>query len=272
MKSLVVVTVPLLFLCTTPGNAGFTVFERHKASIARLLQKRTRAEKIDWTYLENNLTPYIHVVTNDPHNSTQFWGNGYQPSETRVEGPNTESCLHKPAHWSITPRYGPTVIFANFSRLAQFQHPNGTAKLYTWLQANNICRRYCMRALDFRQQLKWTFLQIIMKNISREMIWTSGRICDFGECKHKDDREYLKVNGWFWTTVRRNLTPTNSTPEGWLRQPWFGGNSKVPSQPDSNPQRQCLGVIKSPLYERSPHWFSLSCARRGHVLCEEQVP
>lgn len=250
-------------------------------------------------YLRQKTEGHTVEINEDRNNWTTYIEDWEPSSQVPQATPNPNSCLHRPVHWLIEGRFKTPHVYANFSSLKQFQYKNGTAKLYTWLQAKNICRRYCMTLLGFEEEYEWEMIKIRTNSTSDVLIWTSGRICDYSGC---EDKEYLKpliVNGWSWSGTKMSLSPTNSTPKGWITQPWYSGDSsrshedsrgfsshhEVPGggslrlnrQPDNLVRdiygngEQCLAVVKSSVLGSEPYWFDMLCSRRGHVICEENI-
>jgi hypothetical protein len=66
-----------------------------------------------------------------------------------------------------------------------------------------------------------------------DYIWTSGRECDFKGCEDRKDLLPLNINGWFWSSNRKMIAPTNKIPPEWKSNPWSQTGHKKTPQPDN---------------------------------------
>lgn len=143
-----------------------------------------------------------------------------------------------------------------------------------WLDARNLCREYCMDLVTLQTQEK---NNLILETIQRNdvpYIWTAGRLCDFKGCEGRNDLEPKNLNGWFWSSTREKIQPTNRLPIGFSYNPWSQtGHKKIP-QPDNaeydinQTTESCLSVLNN-VYNDGIQWHDVACYHEKPFICED---
>lgn len=95
--------------------------------------------------------------------------------------------------------------------------PGLAGKKFDWLDGRNLCREYCMDLVSLEEQEKNNLIFRLIQTNDVPYIWTSGRLCDFKGCENRPDLEPKTVNGWFWSSSRQKIEPTNRVPTGWSK-------------------------------------------------------
>jgi len=152
-----------------------------------------------------------------------------------------------------------------------------------WLDARNLCREQCMDLVSIETFEENMMVMKLVHQRGLKDVWTSGRLCNFKGCdaKHLQPKH---INGWFWSGSGVRMAPTNSTPDGWMRNPWshtgyigqfLSGNSV--GQPDNaeyllNPSgvtvEACLS-INNDWYHDGIAWHDAACYHKKPFICED---
>jgi len=185
--------------------------------------------------------------------------------------PIPEKCVNRPKHFKFKKHN-----YFYSGNVQEFKNKKtGKPKKYDWLGARNNCREKCMDTVSLSKWREHLMIKNFIKNNNITYIWTSGRLCDFTGC----DRADLKpknINGWFWsgTQVDSRMAPTNSTPRGWLENPWSQtGHTKDP-QPDNaefdinQTSEACLGLLNN-VYEDGIKYHDIGCYHKKPFMCED---
>merc|ERR1712071_742765 len=175
--------------------------------------------------------------------------------------PDALSCSRRPEQWE----FGGHFYFLS-QDVDQYK-----GKKFDWLDARNLCRKYCMDSVSIETELENEMVKSVVEREKLPYVWTSGRMCDFKGCESREDLKPLQVFGWFWPGSNVQLSPTNSTPPGWVKQPWsYTGHFKAP-QPDNaefsinNTTESCLGVLNN-VYKDRTQWHDIACYHTKAVI------
>jgi hypothetical protein len=104
-------------------------------------------------------------------------------------------------------------------------------------------------------------------------IWTSGRKCNFGDCKDRTDLQPPIVKGWFWSGsgVRLGVAPGDERVEGdW--GPTGGGGDRQPDNREleltGDNDEACLAVLNN-YYKDGVVWHDIACYHKKSFVCED---
>lgn len=142
-----------------------------------------------------------------------------------------------------------------------------------WLYGRNLCREYCMDALNINTQKENEFVKNLMKKKDIRTLWTSGRLCDFPGCNGTFTGD-VWVNGWFWSGDRDPIGPVNKISYDWTYNPWGRNGTNGKPQPDNaefelnETKEACIAVFQN-VYENGTVWNDVACYQEFHVLCED---
>ena len=70
------------------------------------------------------------------------------------------------------------------------------------------------------------------------------------------------------------MAPTNSTPAGWVNQPWSQTGHKKQPQPDNaefdinQTAESCMGVLNN-IYQDGIAWHDIACYHKKPYICED---
>ncbi|XP_071547458.1 uncharacterized protein [Panulirus ornatus] len=202
-----------------------------------------------------------------------------QNTGTLLALPELEYCLERPKQWQFGNHFYFFSWDLNDPDFLEVDPQTGVKKgvKVNWLEARNLCRRYCMDAVGMESEDENSMIFDFMTKRNITYIWTSGRLCDFTGCKEREDLHPLNVYGWFWSNTNTKMAPTSSTPPGWAYQPWsdkghFGG-----PQPDNaefqinNTTESCMAVLNN-IYKDGMKWHDIACYHKKPVICEDSAP
>lgn len=131
--------------------------------------------------------------------------------------PVKEKCLVRPREFTID---GQNYFFSDHQSEIE-------GKEVSWLEARNICRKYCMETISIVSQEEFDLVKATLEEFRVGYIWTSGRVCDKPKCNN------VPLNAWFWADNNFVMAAANQNPPGWRENPWSQtGYKKVP-QPDN---------------------------------------
>jgi hypothetical protein len=105
-------------------------------------------------------------------------------------------------------------------------------------------------------------------------IWTSGRLCDFKGCEGRRDLIPLNIFGWFWSSTRGKMAPTNQRPPGFSYNPWSQTGHKKQPQPDNaefdinQTVESCMSVLNN-VYNDGLAWHDVACYHEKPFICED---
>lgn len=184
--------------------------------------------------------------------------------------------------------------------------PGLAGKKFDWLDGRNLCREYCMDLVTLEEQEKNNLIFRLIQTNDVPYIWTSGRLCDFKGCENRADLEPKSLNGWFWSSSRQKIEPTNRVPVGWGKHkillhllllhsvcfilllfftnsnfrtylgynPWSQTGHKKLQQPDNaeyeinKTTESCLSVLNN-VYNDGIAWHDVACYHEKPVICED---
>lgn len=152
--------------------------------------------------------------------------------------------------------------------------PALAGKKVDWLDARNLCREYCTDLVALETQEKNNLIFRLIQTNDVPYIWTAGRLCDFKGCEGRTDLEPKNLYGWFWSSTREKIQPTNQIPQGWGYNPWSQtGHKKIP-QPDNaefdinQTSESCLSVLNN-VYNDGIAWHDVACYHEKPFVCED---
>lgn len=131
--------------------------------------------------------------------------------------PVKEKCISRPREFTID---GQNYFFSD-------HHSETKGKEVSWLEARNICRKYCMDTISIVSQEEFNLVKATLEEFRVGYIWTSGHVCDKPACDHGPS------NAWFWTDNNLVMAAANGNPPGWLENPWSQTGFKKLPQPDN---------------------------------------
>lgn len=180
--------------------------------------------------------------------------------------PELEFCKSRPKQW----QFGNHWYFFSWDQ----DHVDLKGRKVDWLEARNQCRKRCMDAVGIESVAEndMIFDFVAQRNLS--YIWTSGRLCDFSPCEERTDLKPINVLGWFWSNTNTKMAPTNSTPSGWVAQPWspkghFGGPQPDNAEYEINQTSEsCMGVLNN-IYQDGIKWHDIACYHKKPFVCED---
>jgi len=147
-------------------------------------------------------------------------------------------------------------------------------KKVDWLEARNQCRMRCMDAVGMETEAENNMIFEFIRTRNITYIWTSGRLCDFKGCSERKDLQPVNVFGWFWSNTNTKMAPTNSTPPGWVEQPWSQLGHAGGPQPDNaeydinQTSESCMGVLNG-IYGTLVKWHDIACYHKKPFICED---
>ncbi|KAF5305694.1 hypothetical protein FQA39_LY09183 [Lamprigera yunnana] len=191
--------------------------------------------------------------------------------------PIPEKCANRPKEFAFR---GHNYFFSGHV-------PGLSGRRVDWLDGRNICREYCMDlvSLESQEENNMIFRLIQSKSFTYAIlfrlraddvpyIWTSGRLCDFKGCENRADLEPKTIYGWFWSTNRVKMSPTNQTPNGWGYNPWSRTGHKKQAQPDNaefdinGTTESCLSILNN-VYNDGIAWHDVACYHEKPFVCED---
>lgn len=168
-------------------------------------------------------------------------------------------------------------------------------KHHEWLTARNICRRQCMDAIAIETEEEANMVAYVITQgglyyPNFQSVWTSGRRCDFEECKDATGKYLshllpLNINGWFWAGTKQSIPATNKRQTSWSQNPWSQTGFFGP-QPDNGEfinlyrysdgifeegmVESCLAVLSSRMGNGDGvRWHDIACYHEHPVICED---
>ncbi|XP_023349634.1 uncharacterized protein LOC111718310 [Eurytemora carolleeae] len=209
-------------------------------------------------------------------------------------------CAKREAHWTFK---GTKYYYSGFTNdlddepksLLQpdgVKDSNYTGVIRDFGEAVKHCSLRCMALVSLETEEEWDFIREKMEEVNTPFIWTSGHKCDktvSKECFTTPSIQPRIVNSWFWSGSGARIPPTNSTPEGWTKNPWgsTGIFTKVNQQTDPSappvPQpdnaEEELNLLKSQeesclalatdLWEPGTVWNDIACYHEKAWICED---
>jgi hypothetical protein len=130
--------------------------------------------------------------------------------DDELQKPDQTKCKNRPREFNLN---GKNYFYS--------KHHNATSKAeFTWLQARNYCRAYCMDTIAVNSQKEWDLIYKIIEDNSEDYIWTSGHECFKEECLSDKAFNPRGINGFYWTLDNSKIPPTDKTPPSWKLNPW----------------------------------------------------
>jgi len=218
---------------------------------------------------------FIHIIINVY--TVKSFGN-FQVKSGPVATPDVELCRKRAKLWEYKGHFYNIVYTSN-----------------EWLTARNICRRQCMDAVAIETQDEANMVADKITQVGVyypwfQSVWTSGRRCDFEQCRDFRGRYLphllpLDINGWFWAGTQKSIPPTNLIPSNWTENPWSQFGFYGP-QPDNGEFRKfyrngepplnedhiesCLAVLGSNEGNGDGvRWHDIACYHKHPVVCED---
>lgn len=226
-----------------------------------------------WLGVLNYVYIHICVVRGGHTNSFQQFG-GHPGFVIRgpVETPVPELCEKRGKLWEYNGHFY-NIVFPR----------------HQWLTARNICRRQCMDAVSIETEEESNMIANVITQVGIyypdfQSVWTSGRRCDFEECKDRNGNYQshllpLNVNGWFWSGTKQSIPATNKRQTSWSLNPWSQAGFYGP-QPDNGEYinfyryqekaESCLAILSSRLGNGDGvRWHDIACYHDHPVICED---
>lgn len=109
-----------------------------------------------------------------------------------------------------------------------------------------------------------------MQDYTIPYLWTSGRLCESGNCS-LDGR----TEKWKWQGSKKPIPAGPETPENWSRRPWsYTGHFKK-IQPDNaefplnGNTEDCLALLYN-VYKDGLKWHDVACYHPKAIVCEDE--
>lgn len=134
----------------------------------------------------------------------------FKINETILTNLEKEKCETRPRGFTVNKR---NYFFSN-------NHPDTKGREVSWMEARNICRKYCMDTISIESQDEFDKVKEILEEYLVDYIWTSGRVCDSKECLGNEKFHPLNINGWFWAHNGVRIPDTSVKAPGWSFNPW----------------------------------------------------
>lgn len=131
-----------------------------------------------------------------------------------------------------------------------------------------------MDTVSIETEEEYELVKQIMEVHELPYIWTSGHVCDFPECKNKNDMLPLSENGWFWTANMEKVPNTKYPGEFWNYVPWSQTGYFKEPQPDdaefdiNGMHESCLAVLYN-VYKDGIQWHDVACYHKKPLICED---
>lgn len=133
-----------------------------------------------------------------------------------------------------------------------------------------------MDLVSIETEEEYELIKQIIEVHTLPYIWTSGRICDFPECKLKKEMEPLKENGWFWSATMERIPDTTFPGEFWNYVPWSTNGYFKERQPDdaeyeiNGNHESCLAILYN-VYQDGIQWHDVACYHEKPIICEDNA-
>lgn len=180
-------------------------------------------------------------------------------SQRNLASPVPEKCVNRPREFSIN---GRNYFFSGNHKATRGRHVG-------WLEARNICRKYCMDTISIESQDEFEMVKTMLENLLIGYIWTSGRVCDsYDACGEID------LSRWYWTHNNALLDSVDSNPSGWSYNPWSSTGFRQQAQPDNaefyvnGKNESCLAVLHN-VYDDGIKFHDVACYHKKPFMCED---
>lgn len=186
-----------------------------------------------------------------------------QFNDALLSKPDVEKCRNRPREFNLN---GQNYFFSG-------HHPEMEGKEVSWLQARNICRKYCMDTISIETQKEFEMVKKTLEDFGIHYIWTSGKICDYQDCFKAGELNPL-INGWFWMHSNAKIPRTDKSPPGWNSNPWSATGYRKIAQPDNaefyvnRKNETCLGVLHN-VYDDGIKFHDVACYHKKPFFCED---
>ena len=180
-------------------------------------------------------------------------------NQNGLVAPNVEKCENRPREFSINGR--------NYFYSGHYKATRG--KEVGWLEARNICRKYCMDTMSIDSQQEFQMVENMLKDYLVGYIWTSGRVCDSGDACDEVD-----LSKWYWTHNNAQLGAVDRNPPGWQFNPWSPTGYFKKPQPDNaeffvnGKNESCLAVLHN-VYDDGVKFHDVACYHKKPFVCED---
>lgn len=177
--------------------------------------------------------------------------------QNSLVAPVAEKCENRPREFSIN---GRNYFFSGHQKATR-------GKEVGWLEARNICRKYCMDTISIESQEEFEMVKSMVEYYLIGYLWTSGRVCD-GGCDKVD------LSSWYWTHNNARLFPVNRNPAGWEYNPWSTTGYLQQPQPDNaefyvnGKNESCLAVLHN-VYDDGIKFHDVACYHKKPFICED---
>lgn len=173
-----------------------------------------------------------------------------------LAGPEEDKCRNRPHEFSVD---GSNYFFSD-------NYPETRGKNVSWLEARNICRKYCMDSISIDSQKEFDMVKKVIEDFLVGYLWTSGRHCESPDCDGQSQ--------WYWTQNGKYLSSPLSKPAGWTLNPWSQTGFKNQPQPDNaeyeinGKSESCLAVLHN-VYDDGIKFHDVACYHKKVFICED---